>query len=82
MIHKYVLVIVALTFLVPGTVFAADAQQSDDSTEATNSVKIFINGQQVEGRSRRATWSMKAAEPMVNATTPPSESRRVVTSEE
>ena len=49
MIHKYVLVIVALTFLVPGTVFAANAQQSDDSTEATNSVKIFINGQQVEG---------------------------------
>ena len=49
MAHKCVLAILALVFLVPGTVFASYAQQGDTPPAVTNSVKILIDGQQVEG---------------------------------
>ena len=49
MSHKYIPIILALTFLVSATVLAACSQPSDDSVDTTNSVRIFINDQQVEG---------------------------------
>ena len=49
MIHKYLLVMLALMVLVPATVFAADPQPRAGPAEAPNSVKILIGGQQVEG---------------------------------